>query len=154
MTSKDKEILFFYCGLSTVSYQGGPKAANQQSLRERILHLKALDTALAVAKTMDDQKGVDIQILRIEDLTILTEYFVIASGSSTTHVRALADEVEKALEDLGVRPHHREGFDTGGWVLLDYGSVVVHIFLPATRDFYSLDRLWEDAEKIELPDGE
>jgi len=108
--------------------------------------------AICVAKALDKQKGLDIQILRIEELTILADYFIIASGSATTQVRAMADEVEKTLEESGVRLGHREGFDAGGWVLLDYGSVVVHIFLPATRDFYSLDRLWEDADRIELPE--
>ena len=113
--------------------------------------MKALDIALNVAKTLDNQKGIDIQVLHIEDLTILADYFVIVTGSSTTQVRALADEVEKGLENVGVVLGHREGFNAGGWVLLDYSSVVVHIFLPATRDFYSLDKLWEDAERIDLP---
>ena len=112
--------------------------------------MESLDRALAIARALDNQKGIDIQVLRIEDLTILADYFVIASGSSTTQVRALADEVEKAMEKVGVQLGHREGFDAGGWVLLDYSSVIVHIFLPATRDFYSLGRLWEDADLVEI----
>jgi len=111
--------------------------------------LSPLETALAAAAALEKVKGTDIQVLRIDSLSILADYFVIGTGSSTTQVRAMAAEVEKQLSEKGAALGHREGFEKGGWILLDYASVIVHIFLPASRDFYSLDRLWEDAQRVE-----
>ncbi len=101
------------------------------------------------AKALDDKKCKDLQILKVEDLTALTEYFVIATASSNTHVRALSDEVEERLKANGVEPKHIEG-KSSGWVILDYLSVIVNVFTPDKREFYNLDKLWENAEKIDL----
>lgn len=100
-------------------------------------------------KAIDSKKGENIQIIGITDLTILADYFVIATGTSSTQVKALADEVEYKLSQAGVEPHHIEGEKTP-WVCLDYNSVVVHIFYKDQRDFYQLERLWEDGEKIDI----
>lgn len=100
-------------------------------------------------KAIDSKKGENIQIIGITDLTILADYFVIATGTSSTQVKALADEVEYKLSLAGVEPHHIEGEKTP-WVCLDYNSVVVHIFYKDQRDFYQLERLWEDGEKIDI----
>ena len=100
-------------------------------------------------KAIDSKKGENIQIIGITDLTILADYFVIANGTSSTQVKALADEVEYKLSQAGVEPHHIEGEKTP-WVCLDYNSVVVHIFYKDQRDFYQLERLWEDGEKIDI----
>ena len=98
-----------------------------------------------------ERKGHYLEVLHIEQLTTLTEYFVICSATSTTQVKALADSVEFHLKnDYGVMPHHVEGFESSSWILLDYGSMLVHIFLPETRDFYRLENLWKDGEKIAL----
>lgn len=102
----------------------------------------------SVVKTLDDKKAVDIKIIRVRDLTIIADYFVIASGSSSTQVKMLADEVEHVLSQQGVEPHHIEGRSTG-WILLDYGHVVVHVLHHETREFYNLERLWNDGERLD-----
>lgn len=107
------------------------------------------ETAKLAAAALDDKKGADIKILKIEDLTVLADYFVIATGTSNTQVKALANEVEFRLGQVGVKLNHREGYDSGGWILLDFASVIVHVFQPATRDFYSLERLWADAQEVD-----
>ncbi len=100
-------------------------------------------------KAIDSKKGENIDVIKITDLTILADYFVIATGTSNTQVRALSEEVEFKLEEQGITPHHVEGRNTP-WVCLDYGSVVIHIFYKDQRDFYKLERLWEDGEKIDF----
>ena len=100
-------------------------------------------------KTLDAKKAIDLKALRITDLTSIADFFVIASGTSTTHIRALAEEVEDKLASLGQEPKNIEGRATG-WILLDYGSVVVHIFTPDQREFYNLERLWQDARHIDV----
>lgn len=100
-------------------------------------------------KAIDSKKGEDIEVIGITDLTILADYFVIATGNSSTQVSALADEVEFKLGEAGLRPHHIEGAKTP-WVCLDFNSVVVHIFYKEQRQFYQLERLWEDGQKIDI----
>ena len=112
--------------------------------------MNAKETALAAARILDDKKGIDIAILGVTDLTVLADYFVIATGTSTTHVGALADAVEFELKALDVTPHHIEGHRSGGWVLLDYHDVIVHVFTKEAREFYSLERLWNDANKVAI----
>jgi ribosome-associated protein len=104
--------------------------------------------------TLDNKKGLDVTALEVGSQTILADYFVLATGTSNTHVRALADEVEFQLkEQLGVEPNHIEGAAGNAWTLLDYGSVVVNVFTSQARDFYKLERLWNGAEVI-TPDSE
>ncbi len=112
--------------------------------------MNAYEIAAAAAKALDSKLGADIKVLKVSDLTVLTEYFVIASGSSTTQVKALADEVDYALSQQGVKPGHIEGRGDGGWILMDFGPVMVHIFMEQTREYYSLERLWADAEEVEV----
>jgi ribosome-associated protein len=111
--------------------------------------LDSLEMARLAAAALDDKKGGDIRILGVDDLTIIADYFVIATGSSVTQVRALADEAEYRLEQAGVKLRHREGMDKGGWIALDFGAVIVHVFQPAARDFYSLEKLWADARLMD-----
>ena len=106
--------------------------------------------ALAAAKALDDKKAVDVRVLKVHDLTVLTDYFVIASGTSTTHTAALADEVEYQLGQQGIKPLSTEGFDSKNWVLLDYGCVIVHVFMEEARQFYGLERLWADGKEIDI----
>ena len=108
----------------------------------------SLDIVKKIVKALDDKKGNDIQIIKIEELTIVADYFVICTANSNTHVRSLADEVEYQLEEAGIKADHIEGRATG-WVLLEYHGVVVHIFLEEARNYYNLERLWEDAKKID-----
>ena len=113
--------------------------------------MEPLELATLIARTLDDKKGIDIKLLQVGDLTVLAEYFVVVSGTSNTHVGSLADEVEYKLSEAGIEPLRTEGAKTREWVLLDYGSVVVHLFYPEARNFYALERLWADAQPVELP---
>ena len=104
--------------------------------------------AIEIAKILDKKKAQDVRVLKVDSLTVLTDYFVIASGTSTTQVGSLADEVEYELSQSGIEPHTTEGFDSKNWVLLDYSSVIVHVFVPNTRTYYDLEHLWADGEVI------
>lgn len=105
-----------------------------------------------IIKTLDSKKGEDIQAIRIADLTILADYFVIANGTSNTHARNLADEVEYQLSQRGIEPERRES-DTGNtWIILDYADIIVHVFYKETRNFYKLEGLWADGEQMDISD--
>ena len=101
------------------------------------------------ANALNSKKARELTAVKVDELTVLTEYFVIATATSSTHVRALADEVEAKLEEGGVRPHHIEGKATG-WVALDYGTVIIHVFGRNEREFYDLDKMWSDGELLDL----
>jgi len=112
---------------------------------------EAIEAALAAAAAIDDKKGVDIALLDISELLVVTDVFVIASGTSNRHVRTLGDEVEAQLKaELGRQPLRREGREYSRWLLLDYGDLVIHVFDPETRDYYELERLWADAPVIDF----
>lgn len=111
--------------------------------------MNANEIVREAVRAIDSKKGENIEVIGITDLTIIADYFVIATGTSNTQVKAIAEEVEFKLEQQGVAPHHIEGRNTP-WVCLDYNSVVVHIFYKDQRDFYKLERLWEDGKKIEI----
>ncbi len=102
-----------------------------------------------IVKALDSKKAVDIEVLEIGALTVVADYFVIAAGTSNTHVHALADEVEFKLEEKGITPRQIEGRATG-WILLDYHDVVVHIFTGEQREHYNLEKLWADAERVDI----
>ncbi|MDL2324654.1 ribosome silencing factor [Ruminococcaceae bacterium OttesenSCG-928-A16] len=112
--------------------------------------MEPLELATLAAKALDSKKAQDLKVLKVHDLTVLADYFVIATGTSTTHVGSLAGEVDYKLSELGIEPNRREGADSKTWILLDYGSVIVHVFTPDARDFYSLERLWADAEQLDI----
>lgn len=97
-----------------------------------------------------DRKATDVVILDLRNVSSATDYFVIASGTSDTHVRAVAEHVQEELRKEGVRAHHMEGATGGRWVLIDYVDFVVHVFHPVLRDFYQLERLWSDAEVLRV----
>ena len=103
-----------------------------------------------IVRILDSKKADDIRAIRIGDLTILADYFVIAAGSSNTQVRMLADEVEYQLGLKGIKPHATEGYRSENWIVLDFSTVVVHIFLRETREFYNLERLWADGEQMDI----
>ncbi|MBU3805474.1 MAG: ribosome silencing factor [Candidatus Fournierella pullistercoris] len=109
--------------------------------------MESLQLATSIAKMLDNKKAADVKVLKVEDLTVLTDYFVIANGTSTTHVKSLAEEVEFQMEQQGVQPLRTEGYDSKNWILLDYGSVIVHVFYPQAREFYDLEHLWADAQE-------
>ena len=101
-------------------------------------------------RALDNKKAQEIKLLRTYDVTILADYFIICTASSTTHMKTLSDEVEKALKKVGEAPLRIEGHRNGGWVLLDFACVIVHLFLKDAREFYTLERLWSDAEDIDI----
>ncbi len=110
-----------------------------------------LELAREIVKVLDNKKGMDIKLIEITEHSIVADYFVIVSGTSNTHVKALANEVEYELTQKGVEPNHIEGRATG-WILLDYSSVLVHVFTGETREYYNLERLWQDARTIDISD--
>ena len=109
------------------------------------------ELAIIAAKALDEKKGKEISAIEITDLTAIADYFVFSSGSSNTQINALCGAVEKALkEQADEMPLRREGYRDGTWVLLDYGSVVVHVFSTEAREFYALERLWNDGTPLDL----
>ena len=114
--------------------------------------LTANEVALQVTKALDEKKGMDIKLLRIEEVSSLADYFLICTGTSSTHVKTLCDYAEYAMEQMGETMLGREGHRGNSWELLDYGSVVVHVFTDEARKFYDLERLWADAEVVDLKD--
>ncbi len=107
---------------------------------------KIIDVAV---NALNDKKAMNINAIEVGKLTVIAEYFIIATATSSTHVRALADIVEEKLTEAGFEPDHIEGKATG-WILLDYNGVVIHIFTRETREYYNLDRMWDDGTKIDL----
>ncbi len=103
-----------------------------------------------IVKALDLKKAEDIKVLKITELTILADYFVIADGTSVTQTRALADEVEFRMKEKGAAPDRVQGNNGGGWIILDYGNIVVHVFSKEQRDFYNLERLWRDGEETDI----
>lgn len=113
-----------------------------------MVNFTPVQLAEAAVKALDDKKAKDIKLLCTAGLTVLADYFVICTANSTTHIKTLSDEVDKVLSEKGEPPIRREGYRSGGWILLDFGCVIVHIFLQEMREFYNLERLWSDAEEI------
>jgi ribosome-associated protein len=111
--------------------------------------LQGIDIVKVACKALDDKKAMDLKAIEVTEITVLADYFVLATATSTTHVRALADEVEDALAKGGVHPLHVEGASEGNWIAMDYASVIVHIFDKPSREFYDLEKLWRDATVID-----
>lgn len=108
--------------------------------------------ALTMAKTLYDKKAKDIVVLRVGHLTILTDYLVIANGYNALQVRALTDYLDEKMMEMGLSPRRVDGRADANWVAMDYQSVIVHIFRPQERDFFRLDRLWDDGNnRVQLP---
>ncbi len=103
-----------------------------------------------IITVLDKKKAADIKALKITNLTILGDYFVIATGTSTTQVKALADEVDFQLGQLGEEPRGTEGYRSANWIVLDYGDIIVHVFCPDTRAEYQLEHLWADGEQVDI----
>ena len=108
------------------------------------------EIARAIADVLDSMKARDTKLLRVSDKTVMTDYFVICSGTSNTQIKALSGEVEYKLGERGVSPLHIEGYETGTWIAMDYAHVMVHIFNREQRDFYKLEKLWGDACEVPL----
>ena len=118
--------------------------------RKGELPVTSYESAILLAKTLDSKKGEEIKVLKTEGLTTLADYFVICTATSNTQVKAMSDACEEAMEAHGERAHHIEGHRGGTWLLMDFSAVVVHVFTDEARKFYDLERLWGDAEEIDL----
>ena len=112
--------------------------------------MNSYDKAVMAAKAISSKKGLDIQVIEIGDISVLADYMVIATGTSSTHVKALADEVEYKLDEAGISVSHIEGYRSNSWILLDYVDVIVNVFSDEAREFYDLDRLWQDGKPVDL----
>ena len=106
--------------------------------------------AYEVTKALDAKKGMDIKLLKIDRVSSLADYFLICTGTSNTHVKTLCDYAEYTLEELGEKMLGREGHRGNTWELLDYGTIVIHVFTDEARKLYDLERLWADAEVVDL----
>ena len=112
--------------------------------------MESYKLAVLLARALDSKKGGDIKVLKTEGITTLADYFVICTATSNTQVKAMSDACEEAAEKNGERAHHIEGHRGGTWLLLDFSAVVVHIFTDEARRFYDLERLWSDAEEMDV----
>ncbi len=122
------------------------------NLNEEMVSLEnasPLEVARAIESFLDNKKGRDIKVLHVEDVSNIADYFVVCTATSNTHVKALSGEVEYQLERRGVNAYHIEGRDNNSWVVLDYCNVLVHIFNREARDFYNLDKLYENTTEVE-----
>ena len=112
--------------------------------------LTAKEVAIHVTKALDEKKGMNIKLLKIDRVSSLADYFLICTGTSNTHVKTLCDYAEYTMEQIGEPMLGREGHRGNAWELLDFGTLVVHVFTEEARKFYDLERLWADAEDIDL----
>ena len=112
--------------------------------------MTSYESAILLAKALDSKKGQDIKVLRTEGLTTLADYFVICTAGSNTQIKAMSDACEETMEKHGEQAHHIEGHLGGTWLLMDFSDVVVHVFTDEARKFYDLERLWTDAQEIDL----
>lgn len=112
--------------------------------------LNSYEMAVLLAKALDSKKGEEIKVLKTEELTTLADYFVLCTASSNTQIKAMSDACEEAMEKNGETVHHIEGHRGGTWLLMDFSSVVVHVFTDEARKFYDLERLRSDAQEMDL----
>ena len=113
-------------------------------------NMTSLEIAQETVRALDSKKAQEIRLIGVREISSLGDYFVIATANSSTQAKALADEVEFRLSQAGIEPDHVEGRNGNTWILLDYDTVIVHVFLNKTRDFYDLERLWKDGELVPL----
>lgn len=112
--------------------------------------MNSYEQSILTAKAISSKKGLNIKLIEIGDISSLADYMVIATGTSSTHVKAIADEIEYQLDEAGISVSHIEGYRSNSWILLDYVDVIVHIFSDEAREFYDLERLWQDGKEIDI----
>jgi len=107
-----------------------------------------------IAALLDDAKAVDIKVMDVRNISSIADYMIIATGTSSRHVSSIADKIERGMREEGIRAWGTEGQDTGEWVLVDFGDVIVHVMQAATRDFYQLEKLWAGNDQPSTDSGE
>lgn len=112
--------------------------------------IDSLEMTKIAVKALDSRAASDIAVLKTRDVTVLADYFVVCTANNATHIKTLSDEVERKLAEAGEVVLHNEGYRSGGWVLLDYGCLIVHLFTKENRQFYGIERLWSDAPQVEI----
>lgn len=112
--------------------------------------MNSLELTKLAVQILDRKKADKLEVIRIADVTILSDYFVIVSANNSTHVKALADDLEFELKKLGRIPQRVEGYQSANWIVLDYQDVIVHVFHEETRNYYNLEKLWSDGEKLNV----
>ena len=115
---------------------------------------KAREMAKIAYQALEEKKAEDIRVINIEQVSVLADYFLIASGTNRNQTQAMADNVEEMLHKAGYQPRQTEGYQTANWILMDYGDIIVHIFDTEYRLFYDLERIWRDGKAITLEDLE
>jgi ribosome-associated protein len=116
--------------------------------------LKISEIAEKANRILEDKKARDIEIIDISEVSILADYFIICSGTSTTHIKTIADELELEMGEAGYNMIHKEGYESARWILMDFGELVIHIFHEEERSFYNLERLWADGKFLTPKDIE
>lgn len=115
-------------------------------------NLQTKEMARIAYHALEEKKGEEIRVINISEVSVLADYFLIANGTSENQVRAMVDNVEEEMAKAGITLKQREGYDTGKWVLLDFGDIIVHVFDKENRLFYDLERIWRDGKTVELSD--
>ena len=111
-------------------------------------NLESGELARELVNAIADKKGSDIVLLDVRSVSLLADYFIICSGDTERQVKAIVDDIVDRARNSGLKPLQIEGASASGWMLLDYGSIIVHVFLPAQRDYYQLEELWSDAPLV------
>jgi len=110
--------------------------------------MNSREKSIKIANIIDKKLGEDVKVLKVEGITSITDYYVIATAKNTSHAKALCDEIDEKMKKEGIAARSIEGYQSAMWILLDFGNVIVHLFYEETRKFYNLEHLWADAERI------
>lgn len=114
--------------------------------------MTSLEFVKHAVKILDNKKADKIEVIKVRDLTIISDYFIITSANNSTHVKSLVDELEHEMKKQGKTPERVEGYQNANWIVLDYIDVLVHVFYQETREHYNLEKLWADGEKVDISD--
>jgi ribosome-associated protein len=125
-------------------------SANKKPRSQPVAALEPEDAVMIAAHAASEKKATDLVLLDLRKIASFTEYFLICTGASTRQAQAISNSIEETLRKTGKRPLHIEGYSSAEWILLDYGDFMVHVFSPASRRFYDLERLWRDAPRVEV----
>ncbi|MGN1127540.1 MAG: ribosome silencing factor [Candidatus Flemingiibacterium sp.] len=126
--------------------------SNTPEMLPSLENAEPIELARELVRVLDLKKARDIKLLRVADQTVIADYFIICGGTSNTNIKALAGEAEYKLSLRGVAPLRIDGYSEGQWIVLDFGSVMVHIMSRDNRDFFKLEKLWSDAEAVDISD--